>query len=926
MTAPLAHDLLARYWGKADREQARLGSSHHTVLGHCLDVAACAVTLIERNPVLREQLCISLRLSAPECAPTVAAFVAIHDVGKLDTRFQRKAADTANLLRPSSASVPGERYDHGAEGFRLLEADDAGAEVLRSLFGEAAVPLLRAVCGHHGQLPTRDEPAPRAHLPRELQREDSRARVTFLQVVAGFFRELGGSLPWNGTVSGPLVQRIAGLCAVVDWLGSNVDYFPYSSGPVDPVAYWRNAIQRAERACAEAGLMRAPAVGRAFSDLFPGYSPRDVQLLTERVQADLPALVIVEAEMGKGKTEAALALSAKFLAAGACDGIFVGLPTMATSNAMFRRVEQVAPLLFPGQTVQLTLAHGRARRSPLLNTLVQRAMVAGDLDAPEATVSCARWLLGKKRVLLAQMGVGTIDQALQAALVVRHQFVRLFGLSRNVVIVDEVHAYDAYMEVLLEHLLSWLGALRVPVILLSATLPSERRSALIAAWRGGLPMTLERESDISASDASSAPYPLVTIASQEATRLLAADDASHSRTLSVRRESSSGDERMHTAAVVQQLVRQASAGGRVVWIRNTVAEAQRAFDALAAAPPEIERLLFHARFRGIDRSKIEDEVLERFGKNAPPGGRILIATQVVEQSLDLDFDEMHTDLAPIDLLFQRAGRLHRHQRDRLPDFVRPVLVVHCPSDDAFETLKLGPSAYVYDAATLWIADRTLRERETLEFPRDIRPLVEQTYHGRLRAAALAASPRLLELEEKRGHELEARRAKARRCCIQAASAEPDGDETLPDDDDTVQAFTRDGASVTLLPFWWDGRDARGLDADANEQAWQLDLSSRDAWRLADTLLDQTLSLSARRSARGSVGEEERPAFQQWLKRFGAFAEATGLGDRVVPLPLEREGDAHAGWVTLDHGRKQRVLYTRTMGLWMPPTQEMELER
>src|ERR1043165_1667951 len=97
---PLAHDLLARYWGKADPEQARLGVSHHTVLGHCLDVAACAAALIDGNPVLRSHLCTALDVSATECALTVAAFVAIHDVGKLDTRFQRKSPETANLLRP----------------------------------------------------------------------------------------------------------------------------------------------------------------------------------------------------------------------------------------------------------------------------------------------------------------------------------------------------------------------------------------------------------------------------------------------------------------------------------------------------------------------------------------------------------------------------------------------------------------------------------------------------------------------------------------------------------------------------------------------------------------------------------------------------------------------------------------------------------
>jgi CRISPR-associated endonuclease/helicase Cas3 len=427
------------------------------------------------------------------------------------------------------------------------------------------------------------------------------------------------------------------------------------------------ACALASEACAQAGLIRASPVDVDFRGLFPGYSPRDVQTVTEGVPLDVPALIVVEAEMGKGKTEAALSMAARFLARGIGEGVTVALPTMATSNAMFGRVEEVIPRLFPLQDVQLALAHGRASRDARFQVLVQRALRARDLDNPEASVACARWLLNKKRILLAQIGVGTIDQALQAALVVRHQFVRMFGLSRNVIIVDEVHAYDAYMEVLLEHLLGWLGALGVPVILLSATLPSERRAALARAWRGPEPLmdgANEKEA-IAADDLETArtrPYPLVTITTRAGTTTRSTDEVGPSRSLLLERAPNAQDDTTNAAVSAARLLAAARAGARVVWIRNTVREAQRAFRAVAANAEEVEHTLFHARFRGCDRRRIEASVLERFGKAAPPGGRVLIATQVVEQSLDLDFDELHTDLAPIDLLFQRAGRLHRHSR------------------------------------------------------------------------------------------------------------------------------------------------------------------------------------------------------------------------------------------------------------------------
>lgn len=917
VNSPQIAALLATYWAKADPEAAAAaGVACHTIVGHSLDVAACAYCLLDTNASLRRR--IALRIGAHEStlAQTVAAIVVLHDVGKLDTRFQLKVPLLAAQLRPRSQGAPHGKYDHGAEGFRQLDSEEP--ELLHDLLGPHAFPLLRAVCGHHGSLPSNEEPdASRTKLSSQLRREDRRARSAFVRRLVAFFTCLGAELPWTSTVDGAFVQQLAGLCSVADWLGSNVEYFPYSSAPIDEAEYWQAALAQARRACAKTGLIRALTPPARFDTLFPGYTPRDVQLLTEQVSPDEPTLIVVEAAMGKGKTEAALALAARCLANGLGTGVTIGLPTMATSNAMFLRVEQFVRRLYAGDSVQLALAHGRASRQPAFMKLAQHSLRAKDADAPEASVSCARWLINKKRILLAQVGVGTIDQALQAALVVRHQFVRMFGLSQNVVIIDEVHAYDAYMEVLLEHLLRWLGALQVTVVVLSATLPSERRLALVNAWRQA-PDSAMLEAPVVACEK---PYPLVTVATRDAMRELSAstpDEAA--RIVRVERQPREGND---LEAIVSRLVDAAASGARVAWVRNTVREAQEAMQALQRIGRPVETMLFHARFRGCDRSAVEQRVLGRFGKGCPPGGRVLIATQVVEQSLDLDFDELHTDLAPIDLLFQRAGRLQRHVRERPSGFDEPRLVVYTPSGSDVASLRFGPSRYVYDVGTLWLANQTLAERANLQIPADIRSLVEQSYHPDVRSARLEqAGEAMREHEQRREHSLEARRTRARQCCIPPTSAEIDGGGALPDDDDTVHAFTRDGQSTTLLPLAWDGATARSLDDHGS--GWVLDADHPHAWRVAGELLDQTLSMPARSELTSTVVPGERERWLAWQKRFARFCEDCGLGGRIVPVALKGDDEAK-GWLTI-HGKTRRVLYSRTLGLLLPSEKDEEEAR
>jgi CRISPR-associated endonuclease/helicase Cas3 len=917
--------LLSTYWGKESRAVPG-GPSHHTVLGHCLDVAACAFLLVERHPSLRRALARIAGLDEPATAPTWAFLCALHDVGKFDTRFQRKARRVADILRPSSRGIEERTFDHGSEGFLLLfdeEKDDLGSW-LEARLGPSARVAMRAVCGHHGEFPGDVEPSPGTAIRPSLRAEDRRSRKLFLESVLDFAILQGGRLPLTVSHEGVFSQRLAGLCALSDWLGSDTEFFPYHEGPVELDSYWRGAISRAERACTAVGLLRAGANNSSFATLFPGFKPRDVQTLTERLLIDEPALVIIEAQMGKGKTEAALATAGRFLAAGLADGLTVALPTMATSNAMLERVEEVASRMF-ADDVQLALAHGRASRQPRFLELLRRPVRSADTDATEATVMCARWFAHRKRVLLAQVGVGTVDQALQAALIVKHQFVRMFGLARNVVVIDEVHAYDAYMEVLLERLLGWLGAMGTPVVLLSATLPSARRETLLRAWRGCTD-DLAEPSD-SFEEARARAYPLVTVgtAHRVTTHTLATELQEERRILRV--EVTAHNEAERVAIVAQRLVDAARAGARIVWIRNTVREAQQAFRAVAHADPSVPRNLFHARFRGCDRARVEQDVLRDFGKAGAFGGRVLVATQVVEQSLDLDFDELHTDLAPVDLVLQRAGRLHRHVRARPAGFELPRVVVHIPSREDVDALRFGPSKYVYDSGTLWLTSRALSGRSSLELPTDIRPLVEECYHPASRGVLLAeGGVELVDAERLREGTLVERRVKAKRCCIAPAAMAPEGEPAMDDDDDEyVQAFTRDGRSATILPFWWDGEAARDLDAISKTPAWDLDPNAPAAWSLVERILDQTLTLPARGDVTATAPVGDLAAYQNWLERFRRFAAARGLSKRLVPVPLRREASGHKGTLYAG-GRRRRIHYDRTYGLLMPSEQEEREQR
>jgi CRISPR-associated endonuclease/helicase Cas3 len=504
--------------------------------------------------------------------------------------------------------------------------------------------------------------------------------------------------------------------------------------------YWEYAQSQAAEALAHSGVLPSTiGKGRSLKDLFQKIqeaSPLQQWAVSVYIP-QAPQIYLLEDVTGAGKTEAAMMLAYRLMEQCLAEGFFIGLPTMATANAMYKRVAEVYQKLFAGNA-NLVLAHGHKK---LVEEFAASILPIGtpEQDAAQqdetASARCSAWLADhSKRALLASAGIGTIDQALLAVLHSKHQSLRLLGLFNKVLIVDEVHACDAYMQGVLEVLLEFHARTGGPVILLSATLPSRMKQALLNAYAKG------RNQD-SAPALRSDAYPLATCWHDGQTILLEDALASRpcvSRTVQVHYEADDAKVFAHIIAALQQ-------GQCVGWIRNTVADAMTAYERLSKTIPPENITLFHARFALKDRLGKEEQVLSFFGENSKQQdrqGRLMIATQVAEQSLDVDFDVLITDLAPIDRVLQRGGRLQRHVRDALgnrlvatdakDERVAPCLWVYAPAwteqtKADWYSAVFKKAQYVYGHhGQLWLTAKVL-QKGSFTMPADARSLIEYVF-------------------------------------------------------------------------------------------------------------------------------------------------------------------------------------------------------
>ena len=661
---------LFQFWGKA-QPLTDQGPEWHPLAFHCLDVAAVGRLLLQEDRALAERICRLLEVGEPELVDLATYLLALHDIGKFAKRFQAKVPD---LYPPCfGGGAESYRYDHGRGGFELFVANSERFSVPNRA-SRAWRPLVSAVTGHHGAPPLTDTlNQPKLTTLRSIfgTAGIDAAHQFATDVRAMFDPPTDLALPQRKM--GPASFALAGVAVLADWLGSNQEWFPYKNvesyatpaEAVDLRRYWKEAQTNAMRALKESGVLPIPSqTSLDYGALLTNASPSPMQQWAQTVDLpDGPALFVIEDETGSGKTEAAVMLAHRLMAAGKAEGIYVALPTMATADAMFERLKTRYRKLFADGQPSIALAHGARdmhegfREAVLRGGRKEPAYSAGDSgDDSETTASsaCAAWLADdRRRSLLADVGVGTVDQALLSILPSRHQSLRLLGLMRKVLILDEVHAYDAYMQREIETLLEFHAGLGGSAILLSATLPKIVRRRLGAAFAKGSGHV--RAVDEPLGDA----YPLATVHAGETSTETPVDGrADRARRLPVRFLRSPQE-------AYDEVERAVRSGQAVLYIRNTVDDVLDAHSALQERGLNVD--IFHARFALADRLRIEQRIVKTFGKDSKAGdraGKVLVATQVVEQSLDLDFDAMVSDLAPIDLLVQRAGRLWRHRRDR----------------------------------------------------------------------------------------------------------------------------------------------------------------------------------------------------------------------------------------------------------------------
>jgi CRISPR-associated endonuclease/helicase Cas3 len=834
-------------WSKADRKDQK---QFHLFIYHLLDSAAVALRLWEVSlpDAIKNEISALLKLDCATAGKLIAYWTALHDIGKASPVFQEmlleqsKKAQKAGFVFPTHLDP---KIFHSRVSARFLREGNL-----------VPCQVDIAISGHHGSWNCDYEFSNPSY--GEAKWQDFRKAVQEeLIFILGITDEIRQDIE-DVEESNVFTSWFSGFISVADWIASNEDYFHYHSKLEALAKYFHNALDQADMTLNKLGWVGWKSRGEmvSFKTMYPCLSPRPIQSkifeLYDQFDPQEPFILVVEAPTGIGKTEIAFYLADRWIQQSGGSGIYIAMPTQATSNQIYERSIQILKDRYPDDLLSIVLAHGQAAWNEKVNDI--RLKEIGE-DQEHAVVAAEWFQNNRKRALLTPFGVGTVDQVFLSILQTRHFFVRLFGLKNKVIIFDEVHAYDSYMQELFGRLLQWLHSLGAAVIVLSATLPEAFRQQIISSYCG-------KESVI----ADNQEYPRLSIASPD----------KGVKTYGLQQEIPDDQERRLSlqwrdeADLVTLLRERLQDGGCAAIICNTVVKAQELYGVLADKKlVEKENLiLFHARFPQSWRQTKEKDVLKKFSKDsngrtrsqgedmnpARPFRAIVIATQVIEQSLDLDFDWMVSEVAPVDLILQRAGRLHRHKRVRPARLQTPQFVLLKPAVIQEGQLPdFGRSKKVYPPSVLLKSYLVLKSAgETLETIHQTRHLIELVY-GKI-PDAFADSGWAQDLETMVQNETEKARltrSKARAAMI----AQPDEEEflystnvELRDDEDPkvhrfYQALTRDtdGLNLSLICLH---RCGEGLYVDPECKGqpvrWE---GLENNYAMLKEMLSQSLSIS-----------------------------------------------------------------------------------
>jgi CRISPR-associated endonuclease/helicase Cas3 len=688
---------MSYFWAKTTQD----GNPGISVYDHMLNVGYVARCIAEIYPELLARLHLQ--------PSVIGVLAALHDLGKISPGFQRKCK--AWLEENGLATVArngcwdtGMESDHGKVSHAAIQIFlmEAGIDRKTSKFVSAVLGA------HHGRL---TPPNDRGYRPPRLISDTAgkidwnAERMTYAQDILDRFADRSISCALSG--DSPALWWLAGLTSVADWIGSDERFFsPERRTAVEE----ENRDPLARKALDAIGLI-PPVINKnlSFESLFE-FPPNDMQ---EKALATItgPGVYVIEAPMGMGKTEAALGAAYQLMVAGKANGIYFALPTQATSNRIHLRMNEFMQRIAPDAPAS-RLIHSNSWLMQTTPELSPAATVSHGSATDDAQTG-RDWFSSAKRALIAPFGVGTVDQALLGVVAAKHFFVRHFALAGKVAILDEIHSYDLYTGTLIDKLITTLEGLGCTVIVLSATLTGKRRGQMVSC-----PEDL--------ADEAERPYPLITGRNEGLPLEPVAATPPESRNVKV--------EFISAERAAEEAIKLARNGGAVLWICNTVSAAQKQYRRFNELDFPVG--LLHSRFPFWQRDKLESEWMGRFGKNGTTRcGSILVSTQVVEQSVDLDADLLISELAPTDMLLQRTGRLWRHERRQRPvDGPRLCIIEEARSLEDFRTMspqeikkELGSKALVYDPFILLRTLEVWQKQQDVNIPVEIRSLIEATY-------------------------------------------------------------------------------------------------------------------------------------------------------------------------------------------------------
>lgn len=747
---------------------------------HLLDTVGIMENLVDKwiSPAFDEKISIKI----PNWK-NVAKFVAItHDIGKFTPVFQSKisSALSGHLERLESYGI---NIPNQSE---LLDANQsphavAGEAIL--LHFDCSDSVAAVVGAHHGkpQGIADDIREQMLYYEENFYGTDENAEL-WEEIWQSWLKFSLAYCEYNKIEDLPQLDArtqviLSGLLIMADWIASNPNYFPLLDieNKGEKLLY----PNRVEWGYNELSLPTPWECEYTNNDIFKrrfGFEANTVQkcMLDAVSNAKTAGIYILEAQMGVGKTEAALAAAEIFSCKNAYSGLFFGLPTQATANGIFPRLANWANKQSDSVAYAIRLAHGMSE----LNEDYQTIFHGKANQSSDGGLIVHSWFEGRKQALLANFVVGTIDQLLMLALKQKHVMMRHLGVAGKVVIIDECHAYDAYMNRYLDRALNWLSGYGVPVILLSATLPPKRRTELIEAYAG---------KDITFSDElkHNIGYPLLTWSDGQRVcqKIINTDKLEISVTIQKTTEK-------NLISILEKPVKSEGCIGIIV---NSVKKAQNIVKQIEKIYNECDIILVHARLTMEDRLRVEKELLKRVGKTSTPQNRkrlIVVGTQILEQSLDIDFDYLITEICPMDLLLQRIGRLHRHERKRPEGLEKPICTVIDEIDDKT----------IYSKWLLYQTQRLLPQ--TVCLPHDISKLVQKTYEDL--SDDMLSDEKNCVLWEEYKRQLKNKKQKAEQNCIPKPENFDDTihgllESNIGDSEFVAQASVRDGQpSITVI--------------------------------------------------------------------------------------------------------------------------------